>query len=754
MLRKSVLDSVKVNNVSSKYFPYHDFNKLVTSPMFTNGSSVVIEPFDSNAIVQSVIDSAGYYVGSGNSEINMRLLITTRVGQTFIGNGKKLSSAQFNLLRVGTHDPEMTGNCYVKLYPMSEGTSGVDGHPANLDAPIAISEPIKVWDEINPKTCLQTTARWETFYFKNPPLLITGVPYCIVFTFSGGDATLGWVNISTSTSFLDPTGNEVEYNSSTGWDHRAHPYSVLFKIEGIVGSDSGVPDSLRHKFFVGGTTFINDSTQINGSLTLQNSNRLTGDTNQVIFNKGVKVTDSLTIHGYTGGTVGSALQGFKQSLKLGGVYNQTYNTGNSSLLHISDYSNDGGDNVYPIYVEDENNNVAFYLNGGALGGVGTAYIGGALTLGSTINGYTLRKGSAWSDTSYVPRLNLENSFTRKQRVDSIARTTVNGLPLVINAPLKVDSAITYPISIRKLGCKQVQRYYILPNNWKTLLEVTSGSGVATGISVALTKKVGGGVGDVRNSKIRISYDGAATPQIGGTTGIPIETFYGNTWKSQSYIFFSERLSVSTNDTNNYGANCRMLIPFSSGIKVEIFAPTDVLDSMKTYGMLEYNTHTSIVDNAININDWRLKCSYVQPTAVAGLDTIELLDYTGESLLLGTLNNITFTTSTWAMEGDHNIFYDGGASLFRSDGDESFFGSSFAYNVADSTNLPTYYLKNYGLIYLTLCVGGHQSNYRFFEFSEAPYSKTSMRLTWTNGDADAVDPNITTFESLTFYYVPK
>ena len=27
------------------------------------------------------------------------------------------------------------------------------------------------------------------------------------------------------------------------------------------------------------------------------------------------------------------------------------------LLHISDYSNDGGDNVYPIYVEDENNNV-------------------------------------------------------------------------------------------------------------------------------------------------------------------------------------------------------------------------------------------------------------------------------------------------------------------------------------------------------------------------------------------------------------
>ncbi|MBE3139040.1 MAG: hypothetical protein IMZ53_00490 [Thermoplasmata archaeon] len=487
MLRKSVLDSVKLNNVSPKYFPYHDFNKLVTSPMFTNGTSVVIEPIDSNAIIQTVIDSVGYYEGAGDWEINMGALLATRAGQTFIGNGKRLSSVQFNLERVGTHDPEMTGNCYAKLYPMSEGTSGVDGVPASDDVPIATSEPRKVYYKPDPKICLQTTHRWETFYFVDPPLLVSGTPYCIVFTFSGGDATLGWVNIATSPARFDPTGNKVGYINS--WSYSEHPYTVLFRIDGISGSDSGVPDPLRHKFFVGGDTFINDSLQVNGSITLENSNRLTGDTGQVTFSKGLKVTDSLTIHGYTGGTVGSAVQGFKQSLKLGGVYNQTYNTGNSALLHISDYSNDAGDNVYPIYVEDENNNVSFYLNGGALGGVGTAYIGGALTLGSTINGFTLRQGASLSDTTKqklktdstdatsgyttlfqnslkatstavlknadsttlknnifgildtgnVARKNRANTFTQPQSMDSIKRATVNGLPLVINAPLKVDS---------------------------------------------------------------------------------------------------------------------------------------------------------------------------------------------------------------------------------------------------------------------------------------------------------------------------
>jgi hypothetical protein len=89
------------------------------------------------------------------------------------------------------------------------------------------------------------------------------------------------------------------------------------------------------------------------------------------------------VRGYTGGTAGSLVANFNENVVIGGAYNQIYNTGNSVLLHISDYSNDSGDNVYPIYVEDENNNIAFYINGGTTAGPGTAYFGGSLGLGTT-----------------------------------------------------------------------------------------------------------------------------------------------------------------------------------------------------------------------------------------------------------------------------------------------------------------------------------------------------------------------------------
>ena len=92
-----------------------------------------------------------------------------------------------------------------------------------------------------------------------------------------------------------------------------------------------------------------------------------------------------TLRGYTGGTVGSSVASYGKSFVIGGTYNQTYNSGNSVLLLIADYSNDAGDNVYPIYVEDENNVVDFYLSAGS-NGSGTdkkAYFGGSVGIGTT-----------------------------------------------------------------------------------------------------------------------------------------------------------------------------------------------------------------------------------------------------------------------------------------------------------------------------------------------------------------------------------
>ena len=90
----------------------------------------------------------------------------------------------------------------------------------------------------------------------------------------------------------------------------------------------------------------------------------------------------LNVRGYTGGVVGSQVDGYDKNLVIGGAYNQTYNSGNAVLLHIADYSNDVGDDVYPIYVESENNDVDFYINSGTSGSAGTAYFGGSVGIGA------------------------------------------------------------------------------------------------------------------------------------------------------------------------------------------------------------------------------------------------------------------------------------------------------------------------------------------------------------------------------------
>ena len=46
---------------------------------------------------------------------------------------------------------------------------------------------------------------------------------------------------------------------------------------------------------------------------------------------------------------------------LTGPYNVGYNTRSSTKLLIADFSNDAGDDMYPVYVEDENNQVNFMI---------------------------------------------------------------------------------------------------------------------------------------------------------------------------------------------------------------------------------------------------------------------------------------------------------------------------------------------------------------------------------------------------------
>ncbi|MDH4240838.1 MAG: hypothetical protein OEW48_14870, partial [Phycisphaerae bacterium] len=99
---------------------------------------------------------------------------------------------------------------------------------------------------------------------------------------------------------------------------------------------------------------------------------------------GIGTTDpagQVGLDAYQGGTVGSAVAGHNKQLVLGGEYNTGFNTGSSVKLLISDYDNNTDANIYPIYCEDEQNRVDFYVRKQE-GSVSTEYFGGNVGIGT------------------------------------------------------------------------------------------------------------------------------------------------------------------------------------------------------------------------------------------------------------------------------------------------------------------------------------------------------------------------------------
>ena len=102
-------------------------------------------------------------------------------------------------------------------------------------------------------------------------------------------------------------------------------------------------------------------------------------------NVGIGTSDpagELALGAYQGGTEGSLIESYEKQLVLGGDYNTGVNTGESVKLLISEYDNDPGSDVYPIYVEDENNWAHFYLR--SLGTIRRTFFGGEVGIGTNL----------------------------------------------------------------------------------------------------------------------------------------------------------------------------------------------------------------------------------------------------------------------------------------------------------------------------------------------------------------------------------
>ena len=271
------------------------------------------------------------------------------------------------------------------------------------------------------------------------------------------------------------------------------------------------------------------------------SNRL------VLSNTGV-----LTYRGLMGGTAGSAVAAFNKNVIIGSsAYNQTWNSGNAVILQIEGYSNDGGDVVYPIYAEDENNIVDFYLNAGNNQTIDTktAYIAGMTGIGTSPDlSYRLKVGGIGYATTDFRAPIFKDSDNTGYYTDPASTSNINNLTINGNLNITSNNPPTYYESsnggysrIYKWGTDIGYQDY----TWKYLLlfvRPTSGTGEAqTSIDGWFTFHRTNGLGCSVSFKVfaqrgwdtsvysnLISY-GANTPQMcyvvdGGQTWLAVKWY--------------------------------------------------------------------------------------------------------------------------------------------------------------------------------------------------------------------------------------
>ena len=158
--------------------------------------SILLIVFTSISFGQDIVDSysEGYYSLSFS-------IYNTRImgGQSFVGNGKNISTAKFYAKKLGSP----TGYCRAKVYA-HQGTYGTDG--------VATGSPLAISDSINVET-ISTVYDLVTFNFPSSYSLNNGSYYVIVCEYTGGNSS-NCVQIGIDSYNLAHAGNLCYYTTS------------------------------------------------------------------------------------------------------------------------------------------------------------------------------------------------------------------------------------------------------------------------------------------------------------------------------------------------------------------------------------------------------------------------------------------------------------------------------------------------------------------------------------------------------------
>lgn len=188
------------------------------------------------------------------------------------------------------------------------------------------------------------------------------------------DANGKWGNGSAYISFKDSPQN-AGVNAGTGIAFQPHDWGLASKEamritgSGNVGISTLTPsEKLEVIGNVKATKFIGDGSGLTG-LDLSKWSDGTGGIHYSSGNVGIGTitpVGTLSLGNYLGGTVGSSVSTYPKQMIVAGDYNAGVNLKGIKLL-ISDFSNDSGHDIYPIFVEDENNQVNFFIRSTGVG---------------------------------------------------------------------------------------------------------------------------------------------------------------------------------------------------------------------------------------------------------------------------------------------------------------------------------------------------------------------------------------------------